>query len=84
MAKLILSTHNLFPETYKYTVYLSDRLPQQTTWWKHFDRCFEHCFWRETQTGLEFFHESVCVEFTLSDGHNHYFAPDTKVYIIDN
>jgi hypothetical protein len=38
---------------------------------------------------LEFFHVSVWVECTLSDGHNllignHYFAPDIKVDIINN
>ncbi|PNF19791.1 hypothetical protein B7P43_G14658 [Cryptotermes secundus] len=82
------STQDFFPGTY--TVYRSDRdCIDKLRGGGVLTAVSDTVFGIKRRPDLEFFHESVWVEATLSDGRNllignHYFAPDIKVDIINN
>jgi hypothetical protein len=81
------STHKFFPETY--TVYRSDRYFHDKLRGGVLTAVSNIFFGVKRRPDLDFFHESVWVAFTLSDGRNvlfgnRYFAPDIKVNIINN
>jgi hypothetical protein len=82
------STHAFFPGTY--TVYHSDRdCLDKLQGGGVLTAVSDTVLGIKRRPNLEFVHESVWVEITLSDGRNlpignHYFAPDIKVHIINN